>query len=359
MQNAKDLYSGITSSGLPASNLHFTDHWLSFHMNAHLPDFQKIVEKGLGIEFSGKDIERIVVTEYEQRGFGGRGNFIDGLGQVRDMVQSHLLQVMALTVMKPDVESIDQAKEEFFDSLSLDHCELQQFEGLLRSKRLKYHEDFADSTWCRVFVNSTMAAWKDVELVIQTGKSMDINLYSIDIYQRNGPGVLTIDNGKEEVGTGDIKVKNWKLKDSSKYEAPLPGFDSTGTVTMTPEVDADGNGYILRYNDPSLYFPKPYSKIVTALLTANYGVAFATWNEARRGWEIVTGSGEDVCLDPKPEDVPVYLPAFLCDLEAPEMCDTHQTVKDLYEKTYACTAEHDAWYADVDFYQKKCHDTIV
>ena len=36
-----------------------------------------MLEKALGVTWSSADIERIVVTEYEQRGFGGRGSFID------------------------------------------------------------------------------------------------------------------------------------------------------------------------------------------------------------------------------------------------------------------------------------------
>jgi len=355
LKDATDLHSQILDSGLPESHFHLTDHWLSFFMNANLPTFREVLQPRLGIDFSNKDIERIVVTEYEERGFGGRGAFIDGLGQVRDMVQSHLLQVLALTLLDPKATDVDSAKLEIFQALNLDRCELKQFEGLLRSKKLKFHSDFADSTFCRVYVNSSMSQWKGVELVIQTGKAMDVNLYTVEIFQRGGKGVLTYDIGKEEVGLGDIKVSNWPLKDASAFSAPLPGFNTSGTMKATPQVDADGNGYILRYNDPNLYFPKPYSKIVNALITGDYGVAFVTWPECLRSWEIVTGSSTAQCLDPLPKDVPVYLPAFLCDLEAPEMCDQHMTVHDLYEDTYSCNSKHDAWYKDVDFYQAKCH----
>merc|ERR1740138_240837 len=104
-------------------------------MNANLPTFRKIVQSKLGMEFSTKNIERIVVTEYEERGFGGRGAFIDGLGQVRDMVQSHLLQVLALTMVDPSVTDLSAAKLAILKDLSLSDtgCELWQFDGLLES----------------------------------------------------------------------------------------------------------------------------------------------------------------------------------------------------------------------------------
>lgn len=361
LANAAALHSKIIASGLSESNFHLTDHWVSFFMNANLPTFRPILQKALGISWSSADIGRIVVTEYEQRGFGGRGAFIDGLGQVRDMVQSHLLQVLALTMVDPQSSSaaLAEAKLQLLNKLSLEHCELGQFEGLLRSKKMKFHGDFADSTFCRVFLKSSMQGWEDTDFVIQTGKSMDINLYTIEVYQKNGPGVIKYNIGKEEVGIADISVQNWKLVDDGEFEAPLPGFSSAGTRTVRPAVDQNGNGYMIKYDDPTLYFPKPYGMIAKALLTADYGSAFLSWDQCKRSWEIVTGESESVCLDPKPEDVHVYLPAFLCDKEAPEMCDLHKTVKDLYEVDYACNDQHNQWYGDVDFYKAKCGKSVI
>jgi len=273
------------------------------------------------------------------------------------MVQSHLLQVLALTVMDPSMAT-SAAKLAVFDNLTLVGCELKQFDGLLESHKLKYHPEFADSTFSRVRVRSSMDAWKDTELVIQTAKSMDINLYTIEVYQRGGPGVLTFDIGMEEVGIGDIKVANWTLKDASEFSAPAPGFNTSATLRFKPDVDASGNGYILNYGS-DLYFPKPYAKIVNALVTGDYGAAFVTWPECKRSWEIITGSSPAVCLDPAPEEVEVYIPAFLCDKTAPDMCDQHVTVKELYDVKFACTPQHDAWYADIDFYKAKCNTTAA
>merc|ERR1719393_1108311 len=156
LQDATDLHKNILGSGLAAENFHLTDHWLSFFMNKHLPAFQKIVVPRLGLDWSTKGIQKIVVTEYEERGFGGRGAFIDGLGQVRDMVQSHLLQVLALTMVDPEAADLSAAKLKIFQDLSFSSkgCELWQFDGLLESKKLKFHASFADSTFSRVNLRS-------------------------------------------------------------------------------------------------------------------------------------------------------------------------------------------------------------
>ena len=39
--------------------------------------------------------------------------------------------------------------------------------------------------------------------------------YTVEVYQSNGPGALTYDFGKEEVGTADIKAEKWPLMDST------------------------------------------------------------------------------------------------------------------------------------------------
>jgi hypothetical protein len=259
--------------------------------------------------------------------------------------------------MNPTTRSVSAAKLQVFNELSVSSCELKQFDGLLKSKKMTYHPDFADSTFSRLSLSSSNPLWQNVQLVIQTGKAMDINLYTIEVHQRDGQGVLTFDIGKEEIGVGDIKVQNWPLKYNTTFSAPLPGFSSSSTMQMTPEVDKDGNGYILAYQD-GLYFPKPYARIVKALVGGDYSAAFVTWPECERCWEIVTGSDPASCLDPLPEFVPVYIPSFLCDKVAPDFCEQHENVEDLYDRTFSCTQQHDTWYKDIDFYQNKCHQQL-
>jgi glucose-6-phosphate 1-dehydrogenase len=46
-------------------------------------------------------IERIEIDSSEQISIEGRANFYDSTGALRDLVQSHLLQLAALTLMDP------------------------------------------------------------------------------------------------------------------------------------------------------------------------------------------------------------------------------------------------------------------
>ena len=97
-----------------------------------------------------------------------------------------------------------------------------------------HHLPNADSTFSRAHLS--LLEWSDV----QTGKAMDINLYTVELYQRGGSGVPTHDIGKEEVGS---KVESWPLVDSSSFEALLSMYNDASTMAATPDVSASGTGY--------------------------------------------------------------------------------------------------------------------
>jgi len=286
------------------------------------------------------------------------------LGQTRDMVQSHLLQVLALTLIDPDTEARSEAKLAVFNNTELDHCCFGQYKDFVLEPELSYHGDFADGTWVDATVNVNTPEFAGVPMHIVTGKDMGELVYTVEIHQKGGDGILTIEVGKEETGVAGVKVTNWPLVDDSELEVPAGGFDLSKTVTVKPAV-TDGTGYIINYDMDDMYFPKPYSVMAGALLTGSYGQSFVTWAECLRSWEIVTSTGPEVCLDPSPERVRVYRSP----LEEGEECSQDQcstenvcwqkdTVKDIYDTRFACTAEHDAQYKDVSMYQAKCHPSM-
>lgn len=360
-EDAAELHRSITDGGLPDDRLHLVDHFLSFFMSRHLPAFRRIAESQLGIELSRRTIGEVVVKQNEVRGLEGRGSFFDGVGQVRDMVQSHLLQMLTLVLMDPDAESRAGAKQAILNSTSLVDCCFGQYDGFLLEPKLGYHHDFADATWCDVLLRVDTDDWREVPMHIATGKDMGELVYTITLQQRDGPGTLTFSIGKEETGVAGVSVTNWPLAVGGDFDAPAPGFGDAGLVMMSPAV-VNGTGDIAAYNDPGAYFPKPYAVMVAALLSRDYASAFVTWPECYRSWEIVTaGVSPTACLDPPPERVRVYRsplelgePCQKNSCSSESLCWLTGTVQDLYDDRFACTPANDAAYSGVDFYAAKC-----
>jgi glucose-6-phosphate 1-dehydrogenase len=54
-------------------------------------------------------IDHVQITHAEQQGVGGRAGYYDGSGAMRDMIQSHLLQVMTLIAMEPPADLNDES----------------------------------------------------------------------------------------------------------------------------------------------------------------------------------------------------------------------------------------------------------
>ena len=46
-------------------------------------------------------IDYVQITHSEKLGVGGRASYYDGAGALRDMIQSHLMQLLALVAMEP------------------------------------------------------------------------------------------------------------------------------------------------------------------------------------------------------------------------------------------------------------------
>lgn len=363
-EEAIQLHKSFADGGLTDENLHLVDHWLSFFMNKNLPVFRKLVEPRLGITFNKDTIGKIIVKENEVRGLDNRGSFIDGLGQIRDMVQSHLLQVLALTLIDPDSESRSDAKLAVLQKTEVNNCCFGQYKDFAKSPDLTFHGDFGDATWCDVQVDVATSEFTGVPMHIVTGKDMGELVYTVELHQKDGDGILTFEVGKEETGVAGVKVTNWPIVDDSELQVPAGGFDVSKTVTVKPAV-TDGTGYIINYDMENMYFPKPYSIMAGALLTGDYGQSFVTWAECLRSWEIVTSSGPEVCLDPAPENVLVYRSPLEegdeCSQDgcsAENVCWQAKTVKDIYDVEFSCTAEHDTQYQNISMYQAKCHPSI-
>ncbi|WP_055695239.1 glucose-6-phosphate dehydrogenase, partial [Streptomyces prasinopilosus] len=91
-----DLLHGF----VPESHVHRVDHFLGMSTVLNILGVRfanRVIEPMLGSEH----VERVDIVFDETLGLEGRAGFYDGTGALRDMIQSHLLQVLALVAMTP------------------------------------------------------------------------------------------------------------------------------------------------------------------------------------------------------------------------------------------------------------------
>ncbi len=101
LASAEEL-NGVVNSVFPEESVFRIDHYLG----------KETVQNILALRFANELYEPIWNTNYvdsvqitmaEDIGLGGRGGYYDGVGAARDVIQNHLMQLMALTAMEEPV----------------------------------------------------------------------------------------------------------------------------------------------------------------------------------------------------------------------------------------------------------------
>lgn len=98
------------------------DHYLGKEMIQNIPIIRfsnPMLEKVWNKDF----ISNVQITLAESLGVEERGGYYDGSGALRDMIQNHVMQILAqLTMKKPSIyssEAVHEAKKELFSSLRI------------------------------------------------------------------------------------------------------------------------------------------------------------------------------------------------------------------------------------------------
>ena len=132
-------------------------------------------------------IDHVQITAAETVGVGNRAKFYDEAGAIRDMIQSHLLQVLALVAMEPPTsytaEHIRQEKIKIVDAIkptALDrlheYAALGQYAG--DSREPAYHElqgvarNTSTETFAAIAFRFDNWRWAGTPFYLRTGKRM-------------------------------------------------------------------------------------------------------------------------------------------------------------------------------------------
>ncbi|MFD1722201.1 glucose-6-phosphate dehydrogenase [Amnibacterium endophyticum] len=81
---------------VPEDRIHRVDHFLA-HRAALAMLAMRFNNRLLERSWSAEDVERVEIVYDEQLGLEGRAGYYDGAGALKDMLQSHLLQVLAVS----------------------------------------------------------------------------------------------------------------------------------------------------------------------------------------------------------------------------------------------------------------------
>lgn len=153
------------------------DHYLAKEMAQNLIIFR--AANPLFASTWNKDfIERIDIVATEDIGIEGRVAFYEQTGALRDLVQSHLLQLAALTLMDlPKLDDWQAIPALRLRALQALQPPVEVAESVVRGQYDNYRQEVANphsmvETFVSLKLASTDPRWQDVPVTITTGKAL-------------------------------------------------------------------------------------------------------------------------------------------------------------------------------------------
>lgn len=148
-------------------------------------------------------IDHVQITWKENIGVGSRGGYFDGYGIIRDVMQNHLLQIMALTAMeppsRPDAASIRGKTVELLRDVPpvrIDDIVLGQYTGAVTAagRQNAYVEepnmppDSRTPTYAATVLHVNNWRWDGVPFFMRSGKALETNLCEVRLCFKPTPG---------------------------------------------------------------------------------------------------------------------------------------------------------------------------
>jgi glucose-6-phosphate 1-dehydrogenase len=175
LESAREL-NRILHSVFPEDCIFRIDHYLGKEAVQNILYF-RFANSFLEPIWNRNYVRQVQVTMSEDFGVQGRGKFYEEVGALRDVVQNHLLQTVALLAMEPpvgpEVEDLRDAKEKVFGAirtLKEDDLVRGQFDGYRDEPGVAPESDVETYAAVRVFIDSWR--WADVPFYIRAGKNL-------------------------------------------------------------------------------------------------------------------------------------------------------------------------------------------
>ncbi len=171
-------------------------------------------------------VDCVQITVAEEIGVSGRGGYYDKSGALRDMIQNHTMQLVALTAMEPpvslDPEAIRDEKVKVLKAISPltlgqekeDVVRGQYTEGLIGGIAvpgyLQEDDIPADSTTesyaaLRLSINNWR--WKGVPFYIRSGKRLARRVSEIAIIFKRPPGILFTEDQRFDIAPNTLVIQ--------------------------------------------------------------------------------------------------------------------------------------------------------
>ncbi|MDQ6877967.1 MAG: glucose-6-phosphate dehydrogenase [Candidatus Dormibacteraeota bacterium] len=227
-------------------------------------------------------VETIQVTVAEEEGIGKRAGYYDQTGAVRDVIQNHVLQLLALVTMEPpttfDAEYVRRAKRAALRAMSPINPAFAvrgQYIGYLDEQAVD--NDSRRETYAAARLSIENWRWDGVPIFVRTGKALKRRVTEVVIKLRDAPHLRI--GGNRQRGIPSLIVIRIQPDEgiTIRIGAKRPGT----RFEMVPA------GMKLDYKGlTKAPLPEAYENVLSEMLAGGHS-AFPGAEEIDLQWEIV------------------------------------------------------------------------
>ncbi len=222
LASAREL-NAIVSEVFPPESVFRIDHYLG----------KETVQNILALRFANamfeplwnsNYVDHVQITMAEDIGIGGRAGYYDGIGAARDVIQNHLLQLMALVAMEEptafDAAALRVEKQKVLSSVSLPRrldlatARGQYAEGWAGGAKVVGYTDEQDiparsatETFAAIKLGVETRRWAGVPFYLRTGKRLGRRVTEVAVVFKRAPHLPFDATETEELGQNALVIR--------------------------------------------------------------------------------------------------------------------------------------------------------
>jgi glucose-6-phosphate 1-dehydrogenase len=254
------------------------DHYLGKEMIQNIM-MLRFANRIIEDSWHNRSIKKMSVYVKEKDGILSRAGYYDKVGALRDMMQSHVLQVVSLLTMDIPVsyysDDVKNEKVAALQALTIDDSEtvLGQYQGYLQEENVLKNSTTETFVFLKGFMNTPR--FKGVPIYMVTGKMLD---------EKNAFIEVEFEETSEQrkwhlpLSTNRLRI-NIAPEDGFQLtlNAKVPGLrEGVQQVKLGYDVDNLGVGNL----------PEAYEKLFLDMME-HHRTLFTRWDEIQASWEII------------------------------------------------------------------------
>ncbi|MGA8328498.1 MAG: glucose-6-phosphate dehydrogenase [Mycobacterium sp.] len=292
LESAREL-NRVVNSVFPEESVFRIDHYLG----------KETVQNILALRFANQlfdpvwnshYVDHVQITMAEDIGLGGRGGYYDGIGAARDVIQNHLMQLLALTAMEEPVSfnpkelqtekikvlSAAQPAQPLDETTSRGQYTAgwqggEYVVGLLDEEG--FSKDSTTETFAAITVEVDTRRWAGVPFYLRTGKRLGRRVTEIALVFKRAPHLPFDATMTEELGANAVVIRVQPDEGVTvRFGSKVPGSMEVRDVNMD-------FSYGAAFAEES---PEAYERLILDMLLGEPSL-FPVNEEVELAWEIL------------------------------------------------------------------------